>query len=74
MAVTGKTGADAVAIAIKHICRVVSAYNLKLRAVIAQSVTAGSITAGDAAVLIAWLDGLVGVCAIWEAVALYSGF
>jgi len=37
MAITGKTGADAIAKSLKHICRVINAYAAKLNNVIDQA-------------------------------------
>ncbi len=74
MALTGKTGADAVFIALKHICRVIVAYNLKLNAVVTSALGAGAITSGQAATINAFIAGASAACAAFEALAAYSGF
>lgn len=74
MAITGKTGADAVFIALKRICIVLSHYRAKLDAVIDAAVAANVITSGQATTAHDFLATANTVCAVFEAVAGYSGF
>lgn len=74
MAITGKTGADAVFKALHHICRVLNAYRDKLDAVIDAAVGAGVITSDQGEVAKDFLGGVNIVCGIFEKVAGYSGF
>jgi hypothetical protein len=74
MALTGKTGADAIFIALKHICHVLTAYNLKLHAVIVAAQGAGAITAGQATTIDNFINAASVACAAFEALAAYSGF
>lgn len=74
MALTGKTGADAIFIGLKHICRVISAYNLKLRTVNDEALAAGAITTGQHTSINSFIDGASVFCAVFEALAAYSGF
>ncbi len=74
MAVTGKTGADAIFIALKHICRLLIKYNLKLTAAIAAAQAAGAITAGQAASINTFISVATATCSAFEALAAYTGF
>lgn len=74
MAVTGKTGADAIFIAIRHICRVVTRYQSRLTAVVAAAAGAGAITAGQQTTINNFLSTLTALCNAFEALAGYSGF
>jgi hypothetical protein len=74
MAVTGKTGADAVAKALKHICRVLVAYRTKLEAVIDQAAAFGTITSEQAATAKVFIASADTACQIFILVAEYSGF
>jgi hypothetical protein len=74
MAVTGKTGADAVFKALKRICIVLSHYRSKLDTVIDQAAAASVITTAQATVAHDFLATANTVCGILEAVAGYSGF
>lgn len=74
MAVTGKTGADAVFLALKHICKVITRYRLKLDAVIDQAESAGVITSGQATDAHAFVAAANATCAVFELIADYSGF
>lgn len=74
MAVTGKTGADAIFIALRHICHVITRYQTRLVAVVAAAAGAGAITAGQQAAINAFLGVAVGTCSAFEALAVYSGF
>jgi hypothetical protein len=74
MPVTGKTGADAIFIAMSHICRLIVKYNLKLNNVINQAETAGSLTSAQATDLRTFLANANGFCAAWQILAAYSGF
>lgn len=72
MVFTGKTGADAVFVALSHICRVLARYETKLNAVIDAAAGAGSITAGQATTAHAFVSSAATVCDIFRAVAGYS--
>lgn len=74
MPVTGKTGADAIFIAMKHICRLIVKYNLKIASVIAAAYAAGAITAQQQTDLNLFLANATAFCIAWEALAAYSGF
>lgn len=74
MAVTGRTGADAIFIALKHICRILAKYNAKLTAVVSAAQSAGAITAGEAATITAFLGTANAACFAFERLAAYSGF
>lgn len=74
MAVTGKTGADAIAKSLKHICRVLIAYRTKLDAVIDAAASAGTITSAQAAEAHAFVASADAACQIFILIAGYSGF
>lgn len=74
MAITGKTGADAVFIALKRICIVLSHYRAKLDAVIDTAESNGVITSVQATAAHDFLATANTVCAVFELVAGYSGF
>jgi hypothetical protein len=74
MAITGKTGADAVAKALKHICRVLVAYRTKLEAVIDAAVASNAITAAQADTAKAFIASADAACQIFILIADYSGF
>lgn len=74
MAVTGKTGADAIFGALKHICHVLVKYNAKLVAVVAAAQTAGAISADDATKITAFITVAVATCDAFGKLAQYSGF
>jgi hypothetical protein len=73
MAHTGKTGADAVFIALSKICRVLVAYRAKLDAVIDQAATGGVISSTQATAAHDFLAIVNTTCAIFELIAGYSG-
>ncbi len=74
MAITGKTGADAVFKALKAICITLSHYRSKLDTVIDQAAAADVITSAQATVAHDFLASANTVCAVMELVAGYSGF
>jgi NADPH-dependent curcumin reductase CurA len=74
MAVTGKTGADAIFIALRHICRLLTRYQTRLTGVIAAAAGAGAITAGQQASINLFISVAVATCSAFEALATYSGF
>ena len=74
MAITGKTGADAIAKSLKHICRVINAYSAKLNTVIDQAQAFGTITAEQAAVAKAFVASADAACQVFILIAGYSGF
>lgn len=74
MAITGKTGADAVFKALSRICIVLSHYRAKLDGVIDQAAAADVITADQATTAHDFLATANTVCAVFDLVAGYSGF
>jgi len=74
MAVTGKTGADAIFIALRHICRVLTKYQSKLNAVVIAAAGAGAITTAQATTINNFIAVAVATCSAFEALASYSGF
>lgn len=73
MAITGKTGADAIFVAIHKVVTVLAAYAPKFRAVVATMVTGGFVTSAEAAVITGFLDTLPALEAALKKVADYSG-
>jgi len=74
MAITGKTGADAIFKALKRICIVLSHYRVKLVAVVAAAQSADVVTEEQAVLINDFLGTAELLCAALEAVAGYSGF
>lgn len=74
MPVTGKTGADAIFVALKHISRLIVAYNLKLSAVITQARAAGAITADQETSIRLFLANATAFALAFEALSEFSGF
>lgn len=74
MAVTGKTGADAVFQALRHICHVIVKYRTKLDGVITSAQGAGVITAAQATTAHDFVAAATTTCSIFELIAGYSGF
>lgn len=74
MAVTGKTGADAIFIALRQICKVIVRYRAKLDDVIDAAETAGTITSAQATQAHDFVTNASVVCVIFELIAGYSGF
>jgi hypothetical protein len=74
MAITGKTGADAIAKSLKHICRVLVAYRTKLEAVINAAVAANAITQAQADTALAFVASADAACQVFILIANYSGF
>lgn len=71
---TGKTGADAIAQALKHICRILVKYQAKLQALIADLVTDGTLTAPQAATANDFINLATSACAVFVVIAEHSGF
>lgn len=65
MAITGKTGADAVFLAVKHICKILVSYGSKLDKFIDDSVTNGTITSGQATQAKLFLQSATVACDIF---------
>jgi hypothetical protein len=65
MAITGKTGADAIARSLSHICRVINAYAAKL---------SGWITSDQADVARAFVSSADAACQVFKIIAKNSGF
>lgn len=74
MAVTGKTGADAIFIALRHICHVITSYQTRLNAVVAAAVSGGAITAAEGTTITNFIATAAVVCAAFERLAAFSGF
>lgn len=74
MAVTGKTGADAIFIALRHVCRLITKYQTRLNAVVAAAASAGAITSAQQISINNFIATAVTLCSAFEALANYSGF
>ncbi len=74
MAVTGRTGADAIFKALKRICIVITHYRTKLDAVIDAAVTNNIITSAQGTTAHDFVSAASATCAIFELIAGYSGF
>ena len=74
MAVTGKTGADAIFFFLGHICRVINRYRNKLIAVVAAAEANDVITTEQAVLINDFIGTVATVCAAFQLVAGYSGF
>ena len=73
MAITGKTGADAIFVALQHICRLITRYRNKLDAVIDAASTANVITSAQATIAHDFVAAAATTCSIFELIATYSG-
>jgi len=74
MSFLGKSGADAVFVALNHICKVVNRYHVKLDAAIDQAATDGVIGSGEATAAHAFIDAASITCEIFKLVSGNSGF
>ena len=74
MAITGRTGADAIFKALQRICIVITRYRVKLDAVIDAAVTAGAITSAQATTAHDFVATAGSVCLVFNLIANYSGF
>lgn len=74
MAITGKTGADAIFKAVDKICHVVTAYRSKFNAVIDAALAANAITSAQATTIKDFLLVLDALCVALKALSDYSGF
>lgn len=74
MAVTGKTGADAISKDIHDACKTYQKYESKFQAVIVAAQTAGAIDSTQALAIQAFVGGISVLCIAMEALANYSGF
>lgn len=74
MAITGKTGADAIFKALKRICIVLTKYQAKLQAVVIAAETAGAISAADATTINAFITVAGATCSAFDRLSQYSGF
>lgn len=72
--VTGRTGADAIMIALKHICRTITKYQVKLGQLIDNLETDEVLTSTQATVARTFISGAVAACAVFEIIAANSGF
>jgi len=74
MATTGKCGADTVYRWTHKNVHTLAKYNTKFRAVIVLAAAAGILTAGEAAVIVAYIDGLSALDGALKKLADYCGF
>jgi hypothetical protein len=74
MALTGKTGADALAKWVKHQTLLLAHYAVKMDIVINLAVTAGAITSGEAALIRAYIAAMQAAAAAIQKLADFSGF
>lgn len=74
MAVTGKTGADALNNWLKKSQGTLKRYRAKMSIVIAAATIAGAITGPEAALIIAYIDAMDAAAAALQKLADYSGF
>lgn len=74
MAVTGKTGSDAVLKAVKHIVVVLSHYMPKFMSTVAIMEASGALSAADAAAVRAFVASLNELLVAVSKMADYSGF
>lgn len=74
MAVTGKTGADAIFKALQRICLVIAKYRAKLDNVIDAAASAGVITSAQATTAHDFVAAANAACTIFGLIAGYSGF
>lgn len=69
----GKNGSDAIFLALKHICRVILRFHVKLDAAIDQAVSDSVITSDQADIAHTFVDTVEGVCLVFQLVAGNSG-
>lgn len=74
MSIRGRTGADAMAIALAHMCRVYLAYSMKLRAKVQEQIDTATITTEQGEQIYAFLDQLNTTCMLMRIIADNSGF
>lgn len=74
MAITGKTGADAIFKALSRICIVLNRYHAKLINVVSLAQAAGAITSGEATTIIAFINAAQAACDAFRKLADYAGF
>lgn len=74
MALTGKSGADAISKAVKRQMIVLSHYAMKMDIVISAATAAGAITASEATLIRAYITAMQAAAAAIQKVADYSGF
>lgn len=66
-----RTGIVALVLLVKHICRLLATWRAPIGTVIAAAVAGGTITAGQATTLNAWLDGADAACTALRAITDY---
>lgn len=74
MALTGKTGADAIFKAVHHIVKVFNKYAAKFQAVTDQALTDGAITSAQHTTITTFISILPALDVAMEALAAFSGF
>jgi hypothetical protein len=74
VAITGRTGADAVYIAVKHICTVLNKYRSKFEAVVVAAQGAGAISSAEATYITNFLSVADALCVALLHLSEYSGF
>jgi hypothetical protein len=70
----GKSGVDAAAKALHHICRLLVSYEDKMRTAIANAEADGHITDSQRTIALNFIAVASATCAVFEAVAAVSGF
>lgn len=70
----GKSGADAIFVALERVCKVLNRYEAKLRSAVAAAETGGVITSDQATAAYLFIDGARVTCAIFGLIASNSGF
>jgi len=70
----GKSGADAIFIALEHVCKILNKYETKLRSAIAAAETGGVITSDQATAAYLFVDTARVTCLIFGLIAGNSGF
>lgn len=66
-----RTGIVIVTLLVEHICRVLTTYRPAINGVIANAVTATTISSAQAATLETWLDGIQAACAVLKTISGY---
>lgn len=72
MAITGKSGADAIKGFLHHVCGTLKRYDSKLRALVDAAVAANIITSDEKDTVITFLNTADLLCRIFEKLAGYS--
>lgn len=73
MAITGKTGADAIYKCVRLICGTLKRYRAKFEAVVSSAQTAGAITSEQKTAILDFIAVADTLCVALKALAAYSG-